>query len=71
VTLSQTHQLLSVYAVNIDSLYLTFSGKKTDEAVAAHAQKYSSVIEGFIIRHPVDLYRVHRLWKLAGELVTE
>jgi KDO2-lipid IV(A) lauroyltransferase len=47
---------------------LTFSGEKTDEALAADVQKYSNVIEGFIIRHPVDWYWVHRRWKRAGEM---
>jgi KDO2-lipid IV(A) lauroyltransferase len=50
---------------------LTFSGDKSDEAVAADVQKYSSVIEDFIARHPVDWYWVHRRWKRAGEMVAE
>jgi KDO2-lipid IV(A) lauroyltransferase len=50
---------------------LTFSGEKSDESVAADVQKYSSVIENYIIRHPVDWYWVHRRWKRAGEMVAE
>jgi KDO2-lipid IV(A) lauroyltransferase len=50
---------------------LTFSGEKSDKSVAADVQKYSSVIENYIIRHPVDWYWVHRRWKRAGEMVAE
>lgn len=50
---------------------LIFSGDKSEEAVTADVQKYSSVIENFITRHPVDWYWVHRRWKRAGQLAAE
>lgn len=50
---------------------LTFSGEKSETALATDVQKYSSVIEDFITRHPVDWYWVHRRWKRAGDLVAE
>jgi len=59
------HHVIDIYPE------LIFSGDKSEEAVAADVQKYSSVIEGFIVRHPVDWYWVHRRWKRAGELVTQ
>jgi KDO2-lipid IV(A) lauroyltransferase len=49
---------------------ISFSGDTSENGLAADVQKYSSVIERFIIRHPVDWYWVHRRWKWAGEPVT-
>jgi KDO2-lipid IV(A) lauroyltransferase len=59
------HHVIDIYPE------LTFSSDKSDEAVAADVQKYSSVIEDFIARHPVDWYWVHRRWNRAGEMVAE
>ncbi len=50
---------------------LVFSGDISEQGMAANIQKYSSLIENFIVRHPVDWYWVHRRWKRAGELLTE
>lgn len=50
---------------------LVFSNDATEQGITADVQKYSRVIENFIMRHPVDWYWVHRRWKRAGELVDE
>lgn len=47
---------------------LVFSNDTSEQGIAADVQKYSRVIENFIVQHPVDWYWVHRRWKRAGEL---
>ena len=47
---------------------LVFSNDTSEQGTATDVQIYSSVIENFIVRHPVDWYWVHRRWKRAGDL---
>lgn len=42
---------------------LEFSPAADDDAMVADVQRYSSVIERFIVAHPTDWYWVHRRWK--------
>lgn len=55
------------YVIDIQPM-LVFSDVADDEAVQADVQRYSSVIERAIIRHPADWYWVHRRWKRAEGL---
>ena len=50
---------------------LSFSHDDFEGGMVAGVQKYTRVIEGFIIRHPADWYWVHRRWKRAGDCVAE
>lgn len=42
---------------------LEFSHDADDDAVIADVQRYSAVIERFIVAHPTEWYWVHRRWK--------
>lgn len=48
---------------------LVLSYDTSEQGITEDVQKYSQVIEDFIVRHPVDWYWVHRRWKRAGEFV--
>lgn len=42
---------------------LVFNGSTDDQSLAEDVQRYSRIIEEWIVRHPTDWYWVHRRWK--------
>lgn len=42
---------------------LVFNGTTDDQSLAEDVQRYSRIIEAWIVRHPTDWYWVHRRWK--------
>lgn len=56
------HREAERYVIDIQPM-LVFSQDTGDDMTQADVQRYSSVIEQAIIRHPADWYWVHRRWK--------